>query len=259
MIALRLKRFYSLSMSGAFEFQIFDFYPENISGIHEQVRSGNVPFDSLFRIAAIGCEEIDPQDEQRYLQWSMVKDIIASDGEKTMLREDTGNILYGEMSDIVVDSFMRHNRQGYSELETMYYTLGDMAQAVKHSREERGVAVYNPMLDSPHFSEQERIWKTCVGDARKLWRTLVRRLGPDIINHPERYCDPCTYNGDSVHRLGQKSMVRRNISNSAISDTAVLRVYEESVDTGVKGIARVGQDILRILLAEEHPELYENM
>jgi len=242
-------------MTDTYQFEFHDYTNDDLLELHEHIRAGNIPFDTLFRLGAVGCREIDPQNTRRLLQWQILQDIKNNGGDKEALRDDTQELIYGDLPDLVIDPWRRINRDGYSQLEVQFYTIGDMARAVHEDRQDRGVSIINPLIKK-YYDESEAEWKTSIGDARKIWRVLVKRIKPEIIEYPERYCPP-TLSFEQVYELSERTMIRRNIANAVISDPAVLRIYEESTRIGVNGIARLGQEALRRLLVEEHPELHE--
>ena len=242
-------------MAKNFEFMLGDYYPWNFPVITELIESGELPFDTMFRLAAVGCRELDPQDDSKLLQWAMIRDITENGTDLASLREDTVQVLYGELPDLAVDMRWPENRKGYPELDQMYYTLGNMARHINEHRKERGITIHNPMITS-YYSDEERVWKTSVGSARPLWRTLVKRIRPEVVDEPQRFFVP-TISFNHVYSAGERYMVRTNVINSVISDSALLEIYQESVDIGVRGVGPFGREVMRLMLLDEHPELHE--
>jgi hypothetical protein len=217
------------------------------------IEEGTLPFDAAFRFAAIGDNQRDPENPRRRLSWNLLQDMVAHAGVPDTMRPETQILLYGERPKLIVDDNISGNRPAYRLLDPMYYHLGNLGHVIREDRADRGktiTEVPRHWTDTP----QEHEWNACVGLARPIWRVLISRTRPDIITHPKEFVRP-TITMDQVYYASERSARRRAIGQAVISDSVVLKIYQEAVTTGVKGIGPAGRRHLRTLLSDEHPEL----
>ncbi len=231
-----------------------DEHDEEHIAVAEHVSAGRLPFDIMFRLAGIGFNQRDPEDDRCRLQWSLLKDLIEHANEWSMLRADSRAILEGPRPDMIVD-ICRQPGKPYSQLDPMYYRIGDLALGVREFRAERGKTVTELPPHSYHFSVQDYENRLCVGLARPLWRTIIQRTRPQWLKEPEKYYPDCTYSWMTRYELSPNTVRRRMIGATVISDAVIHDIYQEAVRTGVRNIGPHGQESLRRLLEDEHLEL----
>lgn len=232
-------------------FNLYDYYEHDdpIPMISSLMRQGKLPFDSLFRLSAIGCRQVDPENPQHLLQWRVLHDMADNGGDPSKLNPVTQDILFGPQPDAVIDCWQSSNSKAYTLLDPMYYRLANLTRSVRELRLERGT--YLDRLPS-HMDSPES--QRCRALSRSLWRVIVKKIHPEWLENPADYCPPTIYFG-SVYYPTERTMQRRNVGRAVISDPTILGVYTEAVETGVKGIGPSGKESLRKLLIDEHPEL----
>lgn len=101
-----------------FEFVLYDCEVRYFPMVQEHIQNGTLPFDTLFRLANIGVNELDPTNNDEYKmptwRWGMYTDVAVNGADSTTLRFDTQHILFGPAPELVVDLNKRHNYPGYS-------------------------------------------------------------------------------------------------------------------------------------------------
>ncbi len=148
--------------------------------------------------------------------------------------------------------------------DEVYYGKSDMVEVVRGRRELQGKTVLEPFFDSfgaTNFTEES----ICSGIAQKFWGSLLRRARPEWLDPAKVYdfVDPeysFTHKGKVLHidlgSANSKKPVGEMIARAVFSDSILCDVFNEAVETGVRGIGSVGLCDLRFLLSEEHPELH---
>lgn len=237
----------------------FESYEYQGTGIDDKVNAlieaGRLPFDAFFRLESIGRGLPDLLDEDEFpcsLKWNILQDMIVHAGNPTAMRADTQRLLWGEPPNAVVDPCS--NNAFYTSLEPMYYELADLASAIERRRQDEGETA----TDVPQYwreSLKEFEWSRCLALARPLWRVMVNRIHPEWLRNPGDYYH-ATISFDQIYGASERTMRRRLVGWTVLSDTVVFDIYKEALEVGVKGIAKSGKRSLRYLLADEHPELY---
>lgn len=139
------------------------------------IEEGKLPIDALFKVASLGCNQIDPliPDRRFLLSFSLVSDMVANYADPEGMRPDTRTLLDRPRAQALVDPNSNWNRLAYRELDPMYYRLADLATEIKLRREEQG----KTMTKVPRrwWQSVERYeWTQCVGLARPVWRIIVK-------------------------------------------------------------------------------------
>lgn len=230
--------------------------------LEELIEDGTLPHDTFFRLAGVPNRLTDPLDESDYpslLTANLIHDMLANYDNPDAMRADTRNVLWGELPDALVDpNLFRGNEDVYKQVDPLYYTMTDLAQIIKEKREEASRSIPEMGFEKRSQTVQDE-WSRCVGIARPIWRTIVQRKHPEWLEDPSPYY-PSSYIGHFcvVYEIGPKRMKRGVVTCAVLSDPLVHDVYEEVVATKVKGgIGKGGQESLRRLLMDEHPELME--
>lgn len=221
--------------------------------VQERIEAGILPDDAIFRLASIGRGQSDPNDPQTSLRWSMLID-MANITNVSDLNPVTHELLFGPEPDAVIDFWPNYNKQFYQDMDIMYYRLKHLVEAIREKREDEGRKIgpsHDYQFANGHIELEAR---RCKSLAKPLWRTIIKRTNPEWLENPQDYYHPLISFGN-VYYVNDRTAQSRIVSASIISDSAVLSVYEEAVDTGVIGIGPQGKESLRRLLAEEHPEL----
>src|SRR5690606_21284717 len=109
------------------------------------------------------------------------------------------------------------------------------------------------------MTEKQLLYRACRGIGRRIWRPIIERTHPEWIEEYEKYTPSgCIGRGDVQWReFGERRRLRMLVGAAVLRDDTLWDVYQESVTTGVRGIADGGNESLRRLLAEEHTELHE--
>lgn len=225
--------------------------------LEELIDQGKLPFDTLFRLTSIGRGIEDPEDTDVFpnaLRWKLLTDMIDNAENPEVMRSDTRELLWGDVPDAVIDVSNYTNKKFYAQLNPMFYRLADMAIAVQQRRETEGQTV-SEVPPSVQMGTEDYEWRLCVGLARPIWRLIVQRTHPEWIQNPGDYYSP-TISFNEVYHAGDKTMRKRLIGDTVLSDTIVFETYQEATETGVVGIGPAGKESLRFLLMDEHPELH---
>ena len=247
------------SQEGLLPFYLYDLdwhrLGDKVQGL---VEDGTLPFDSLFRLAAVGHCERDPTvvdgEFSNRLIWNILNDIAVHDGDKDALRPDTCELLWGERPDAIVDWYTGSNHPAYPQLDPMYYDMADLARIIYARRKEEGKTITEVPRGSWYDPEEQESHR-CFGLARPIWRVIVRRIHPEWMDNPADYYAP-TIRFNQVYYASEAAQRRRIVGHAVISDTVVFSLYKEATESGIKGVGPVGREDLRTMLAEEHPELY---
>jgi hypothetical protein len=87
---------------------------------------------------------------------------------------------------------------------------------------------------------------------------MVQRFHPEWLEEPSNYFPSGSIDIFlTFHEIGEKRQRRGIVSHAVFSDPLVMSFYQEALQTGVRGLGRVGIEDLRLLLTEEHPDLME--
>lgn len=232
-------------------FNLFNFYDKDspIPEVHARIRQGTLPFDCLFRLSAIGCRQVDPDNTRKLLRWNILLDMVNNADNEDRLNPVTQAIIFGQRPDAIIDNWQSGNRPAYTMLDPMYYCMGNLTRSIRELRVERGTSLDSlpSHMDSP---ESQR----CRSLSRALWRVIVKKIHPEWLTNPRDYCPP-TISFNNIYYPGDRLMLRRNVARAVISDPTLLGIYTEVLEIGVKGIGPSGQESLSRLLSDEHPEL----
>ncbi len=239
-----------------FEFSIHHYYDDSpiVQTLQAHIDAGLLPFDTLMRIATIPSEQTDEGGEYR-LAWVLMHDIAHNAENPKKMRADSRKLLTSELPTAFVDCNARYNEDAYTQLDTMYYRMGHLARAIRSRREDEGKHTeVTPAMRE--YTPREYELRHCVGLARPLWRALVARAMPSVLENPGLYF-PASYIGSfcNVYHLGKRRVARQALGSTVIRDDVVMELYNEAVQTGMRGVGVKGREDLRILLSDEHPEL----
>jgi hypothetical protein len=169
------------------------------------------------------------------------------------MRKDTLRLLLGPRPDVIVDWNSRYNADQYPKLDTMYYRMDNLATAIRNKRADQGQTV-TQLPPGAYISLQDFEFRRCLGLARPTWRAIVNRFRPDIMHNAREYYEPIvTFN--EVYYPGERTMQRRVVGHTVLSDGLMLQAYEEAKSTGIKGVGAGSRESLRLMLTDEHPEL----
>lgn len=240
-----------------FDFLVHHYYDDSeiILRLQAHINAGLLPFDTLMRIATIPSEQIDEDSTHRYrLTWVLMQDIADNAETPDQMSDDSRMLLTKELPSAFVDSNAKYNEGAYTQLDMMYYRMGHLAQVIRSRRKDEGKQTeVTPNMQE--YMREEYEWHHCIGLARPLWRALVARAMPSVLENPGLYF-PSSYMGlDRIYHLGKRKVARMALSSTVLRDDAVMKLYNEAVQTGVRGVGPKGREDLRTLLSDEHPEL----
>lgn len=229
-----------------------------IHSVESHIDAGRVPYDTLFRLASIGANQIDATGGRELrLIWVVLNDINEHADNPTSMRAETHALLFGEPPDAVIDQVQTQvNRESYKQLDQMYYRLADFATVIKERRALRGKTV----TEVPRrwdFTPDELETNWCYRLARPIWRTIIQKRHPEWLDRPEDYYTP-TISFNEVYYAGEKLMRRRLVGAAVLGDALVSSFYSEAREIGIRGVGPEGKETLRQLLEEEHPELHHS-
>lgn len=222
-----------------------------VGDVNQLIDEGQLPSDTMFRLMAVGREATS---SGRLLNYILMQDMVKHVDSPDKMKDRTQEVLYGKLPDAVVDINMRINYKEYPKLDVLYYSIFDLARSIRHRREATGQAIPQQPYDRRlHTQQDER--NRCLGLAKPLWRTIVNRFHPEWIANPHSQYPSGFVSFMTYYEIGEKLMQRGIVFNAVISDALVKSIYDESVETGVKGIGPVGREDLRLMLLEQHPDL----
>lgn len=229
--------------------------------VEELVASGVLPSDTFLRLDSLGdgtsyFSEIEGASQR----WAVLVEISEYDGNADNLSLFARNILFGEPPKALLS--WHPDRDGemlHSQYEHPYLTRLDLADVIEERRAEEGTAVQEVPLDKRWKPPNEIERTQCLRIAHKLWSILARRIMPEWLETGdlEYYFRPQKEGNNIELASSQQEMNRLIVSAVALSVVHIKNVYDEALDVGVKNIGPIGKRDLRVLLAEEYPELRE--
>lgn len=242
-------------------FYLYDYPPDwnYVGRVNELIESGALPYDTFFRLTSVGQKaDQEPGNTREFMNYGLMRDMVDHIDDPDKMRPETRELLWGELPDAVVDINSRTNYWFYSGLDPIYYRMVDLAEVVKQRRQATGQTLPDEPYNGRLHTRTQEEWARCCGIARPIWRLIVKRFHPEWLENPGDYFYSA-YIGTfaTVYTIGEPRMRRGIVNHAVISDALVKTIYEEAASIGVRGIGRVGKEDLRVLLAEEHPELTE--
>ncbi len=241
-----------------------DWFGECEVELRNLVRDGKLPADILLRMMQIGQYEPDPAspDEFRSLYWKTLDDAVQHAETPSSMQPETLRVVYGESPHTITDLEGSWNEEAYEQLgqqfSLLYWSRGSLTKVILGRRAAEGKTITKVPPESywlPEEVEQHR----CRGLAQGVWRTLVRRLRPDIIENPHWFYSSTQFSFNTCYELGERTIRRRAIGHTRIEDETMRGLYDEIEAIGMKGIGPVGKRDLAAMLAPEHPDIMEKL
>ena len=226
------------------ELTLFSLYPYGNTDFEEQIEdhinAGNLPEDVLFRLAAIGTNQVDSEGNR--LSWVTLKDLIDHAHDHELLRDDSAALLTSAPPNAIIDWYINVNQHVRRTYDDMYYSVGNLTRVIRE----------NNFMDIDDVDERIRISR---GVAKGLWRSIVARHHPEWLADPDTYFAPRISFGTVYDGVTERTKKSRIIGCAVLSDPLLLNTYTEAKTVGIRGIAEKGIESLRLLLSDEHPEL----
>lgn len=228
------------------------------------VRAGKLPADILLRMMQIGQYEPNPAspNEFRSLYWKTLDDAVQHAEIPSSMQPETLRVVYGEPPHTITDLEGYWNKETYEQLgrqfSLLYWSRGSLSKVILARRAAEGKTITEAPPKS-YWSPEEIEQHRCRGLAQGVWRTLIGRLRPDIINNPQWFYSSTQISFDNTYELGERTIRRRAIGHTRIKDETMRELYDEIETIGMRGIGPVGKRDLAAMLAPEHPDIMEKL
>lgn len=233
--------------------------PDELKQLQDLVYKKVLPPDVLFRAMHIGAYEpaSSSSEKRQGMYWNTIANAIQHTSNPSDAQPLTQELIFNSvLPDTVIDTETWRTKELYQHLTSLYWSRGALGKIILQRRAAEGVALTDSRNEFHWTWETEWLEKNrCKGLAQGVWRALIRRLRPDILEHPRWFYPDTHISMNGTRELSERTIRRNAIACTKIKDETMRELYDEMITTGMKGIGSVGRRDIAAMLASEHPDI----